>query len=447
MADVPKEALEFARMAVRAFYPVEFAVVADGVLRRNNLVSHAELAAQLRMGPKDLRQIMSRMEGARLMKKEGIQQKRINYKDERHPTRVVQTQFWHMPLSELIDAFQFRISVIEKDVEDRIRKEKEKDVYTCTGCKRKYKLVDICGNIDSATGEFMCDAMRLDRRPCESVIKEADNSTRLKETESFKKRFEEELQPLRELANRCMTLKIPVHPLEGVDKETWDRFIPEFVGARGEVVNAEGLSAELAAEVDGVQEAPLAGIQDFAPVVNGGGNATVVPDRPSWFKAGAKGGDDEDDEEWEETGDGAGAAKQTPFGTGALFGGGDADAYMSSYMAPGEEAAAVKVEDGAGGDAKKAETAKEGGEPAGDAELETGAPAPRAGVVKEAEMAAAPAAPESETVFVAVKGVKYALADITEDLANDMTPDEFDAYSAVRNIANDDDSDEDLEFD
>jgi transcription initiation factor IIE alpha subunit len=463
MADVPEEAVEFARMAVRAFYPVEYAVVADGVLRRNNFCSHADLASQLRMGPKELRQILSRMVAARLMRSEKLQQKRINYKDERHPSRIVHTEFWHVPLPELIDAFQYRVDKIALDLDEKIRQESEQDLYQCQGCRRRYKLVDICMNADPETGGFFCDAVRLDRRPCNGEIREEDNSSRLKETESFKKRFEEDLKPLRQLADRCNGLKIPNHPLEGADAETWARYVPETIGARGEAVDAEGLNAELAAEVNGPDGGAPPAIVDFAAAAgaNGGGDSAAIPDRPSWFKASSK-DDDDGDDDWEENDEGVGAAvaAQPAFGTGAAFGAGndaDAKSYREGYMkslggeaagpasgavAPGGVAAGGVV----GGEAATgaAPAADEGGDAPPEARLCHSA---GDAAVEDGGKVATAAAAGQDAAFVFVKGVKHALGDITEELADEMTQEEFTQYCEVRERAgHDDEEDDDVEF-
>jgi transcription initiation factor IIE alpha subunit len=461
MADVPAEAVEFARMAVRAFYPVEYAVVADGVLRRNNFCSHADLAAQLRMRPKELRQILSRMVSARLMCSEKYQQKRINYKDERQPSRIVQTEYWHVPLPQLIDAFQFRVDTIARGLDEQIRLESEQDMYMCQGCEQRYKLVDIVQNVDPATGRFFCDAILLNRRSCNSEIKEEDNSSRLKETESFKKHFEDDLRPLRSLAERCNALKIPVHPLEGADEETWARYVPEMIGVRGEIVNAEGLDAKMVDELNdggGASEAP--GIVIFGPGANGGGDSAVIPDRPSWFKASSK-DNDEDDDDWEDNDGAAGAeASQPAFGTGAMFGGGkdtDAKSYLDSYMEAlggdtGENDGDGAVKDSA--PKSMSETGLLGSGSAADATRGNDGPAEIRGDVRDSKPSAASevavAEPNDEAgeagqQFVFVKGVKLPLSEITEELAEEMTQEEFQQYCEISN-GGDDNDDDDVEF-
>lgn len=457
MADVPEEAVRFARMAIRAFYPADHAVVADGVLRQNNFCSHAALSSQLRMRPKELRQILSRMVSARLMESEKHQQKRINYKDERQPGRIVQTEYWYVPLPKLIDAFQYRVDIISLKLEEQIRLESEEDMYKCQECGRQYKLVDICANIDPDTGAFYCDAILRNRRPCNGEIKEEDNSSRLKETESFKKQFEENLRPLRLLAQQCNALEIPVHPMDGADEETWERYVPKMIGVRGEVVDAEGLNADLAAEVN--EDAPAAKTADivnFGGKANGGGDSAMIPDRPSWFKAGGK-EDDEDDDDWEDNENGAAtAAAQPAFGTGAMFGRGtDFESYMKALGGTtggngGKDGAATDAtkpeETGPVSDAAKIIEANEAAElalsaGADKAQSDTTPAAGAAAVVQAAESKKN----ETEEPQVFVNGVSYALSSITEELAEKMTQEEFQQYCELR-AGGDDDDDDDVEF-
>lgn len=457
MADVPEEAVRFARMAIRAFYPADHAVVADGVLRQNNFCSHAALSAQLRMRPKELRQILSRMVSARLMESEKHQQKRINYKDERQPGRIVQTEYWYVPLPKLIDAFQYRVDHIALKLEEQIRLESEEDMYKCQQCGRQYKLVDICANIDPDSGAFYCDAILRNRRPCNGEIKEEDNSSRLKETEAFKKQFEENLRPLCLLAQQCNALEIPVHPMDGADEETWERYVPKMIGVRGEVVDAEGLNADLAAEVNedgGAAKTP--GIVNFGDHANGGGDSAVIPDRPSWFKAGGK-DDDEDDDDWEDNEAGAaGAAAQPAFGTGAMFGRGtDLENYMKALGgttdsrggedgAPEDAAKAEKT--GATSDAAKIIEANEAAELALSTDADKAqSDAATAAIVTPAGQADESKKGEAEEPHVLVKGVKYALSSITEELAEEMTQEEFRQYCELR-ATGDDDDDDDVEF-
>lgn len=432
MAEVPREAVEFARMVVRAFYPIEFAVIADGVLRRNNYCSHKDLARVLKIQPKELRQILTRMVTARLMCSEKRQQKRVNFKDEKRPTRLVHTEFWYVPLVELVDAFQYRVDIISKQLEERIRKESELDRYKCQRCGTRYKLVDICANVDPETGMFICDAIGYSRVQCNGEIREEDNSSVLKETESFKKRFEDELRPLRALADVCSNMKIPSHPLEGADEATWAMYVPEIVGLHGEVVDEEGLTKEIAAEVNGTvapivsETEAMTSVPEMASAADNG----AIPEKPDWFKESKKGGDDLD-EGWEDDNDGFETVQnqQPAFGTGTMFGTmDDAKSYLDAY---------VQSISGVGPQADETLTVKGdvfGGDDQGSSaspthpEVTAATPARDTGLVQEDNVTSMVA----DDAMVSVGGERIALRDVTDEHINKMSEDEYQSKQLIR---------------
>jgi transcription initiation factor IIE alpha subunit len=448
MADVPHEAVQFARMAVRAFYSEDYVVVVDGVLRRNNFCSHSDLARALHAKPKDLRKICARMVAARLLCSEKRQQRRINYKDSKHPARLVNTEFWFVPLCELVDAFQYRMHHILRELDESIRKESEQDRYICEKCFRRYKLVDICANVNPDTGEFFCDAMAYNRVSCNGIIHEEDNSSVLKETENFKKRFEDELRPICGLADVCARMHIPKHPLEGADEATWALYVPETVGVHGEVVDAEGLTADVAAELSRLDSVPA---EDAAAAVTAEGldlaiaasaaDAGVIPERPDWFKESKKDDDDLDDD-WEDENEAvaqSGKVSHPSFGTAASFGDNSTDAksYLEMYTGvvddsddDGKDSVAfpssgvvstlTASRDGVLDDTCFKTVSSEMIEP--DDLL------PASKVVAEIESPDMPAVVgENEEVVstVFVQGKIYAVGDITDDLIDKMTPDEY----------------------
>jgi transcription initiation factor IIE alpha subunit len=425
MAEVPREAVEFSRMAVRAFYPVEFAVVADGVLRNNNFCAHSTLVHVLRMKPKELRQILTRMVAARLMCCEKRQQKRINYKDEKRPARIVNTEFWYVPLVELLDAFQYRVDIISKEIDLRIKKESELDRYQCQSCKQRYKLVDICTNFDPESNAFICDAMGLNRTICNGVVKEEDNRSILKETEKFKKKFEDELRPMRELSTACSGMKIPAHPLEGADEETWALYVPEIIGVHGEVVDEEGLTSEIAAEVNG-RDPGADGIESQdgqLPMDAAGAEASgAIPERPDWFKEAAKDAEDMDDD-WEEERDGISGGSKPAFGTGHSFGENNVDAQsylrdMLGVEAISNETASADATASLEPVADEAEVVKDDWKRDNDLGEDHG----------QVEAEALPAdSSHVEEVLVSVQGEKFPLGSITEELIEKMSADEYES--------------------
>jgi transcription initiation factor IIE alpha subunit len=418
MAEVPREAVEFARMAVRAFYPIEFAVIADGVLRNNNFCAHSTLAHVLRMKPKELRQILTRMVASRLMCCEKRQQKRINYKDEKRPSRVVNTEFWYVPLVELLDAFQFRVDIITKDLDMRIKKESELDRYQCQICKHRYKLVDICANFDPELNAFICDSMGPNRNICNGIVKEEDNRSVLKETESFKTKFEDELRPMRELATACNGMKIPAHPLEGADEETWALYVPETIGVHGEVVDEEGLTSEIAAEVNG-RDPGADGVDSKLdgqiPMDAAGAEASgAIPERPDWFKEPNKDAEDMDDD-WEEERDGVAGSSKPAFGTGHMFGESNVDAqsYLRSMLVP-EISTTDTDRNGAGSnDADQRGVAATVNIEDGDE--------------RNLDKVDDVASRNVENLVVAVQGEVVPLSSVTEELIERMTAEEYES--------------------
>ncbi len=108
----------------------------DGVLRGNNYCAHNDLAHRLKIAPKELRVTLVKMAHARLVKCEKRVQKRINFRDERRPSRSVNTEFWFVPLREVVDAFTFRVHMISAELDRVLRSTQPSDATFVSAAER-----------------------------------------------------------------------------------------------------------------------------------------------------------------------------------------------------------------------------------------------------------------------------------------------------------------------
>lgn len=412
-------------MVVRAFYPPEFVVLIDAVLRHNNYCAHHDLARRLKIQQKELRQILVRMVHARLMRNEKRQQKRINYKDERRPTRMVNTEFWYVPLAEVIDAFTYRVHKLTTEIEARRANESAAQKFLCNRCKSEYDMLDVVNNQRNEREDWICEKMgvRPDRRklPCGGIIREQDNSGQIKEMERMKQKLDEELRQLRERAAQCSRMEIPAHPLDGADEATWGEIVPETVGIHGEAVNEEGLSKELSDRLkdpSGRGDAIL-GIDQPIGMLDPKDDG-VIPEKPGWFTDSSKDADEDDD--WVDDPGANQNVLDSKTGTAASFAEDDEKQYYERYLQEiaGEQSGtptpkpSSAAEDGANAtkDAKQREVI----------DVDADEPKP-----------ALPAADddEPEDVIVSVAGKQMMLSEVTEETTEKMTTEEYKAYFAL----------------
>eukprot|EP00177_Eucheuma_denticulatum_P005585 GFKZ01010152.1.p1 GENE.GFKZ01010152.1~~GFKZ01010152.1.p1 ORF type:complete len:437 (+),score=106.51 GFKZ01010152.1:138-1448(+) len=420
MAKVPREAVEFARMVVRAFYPPEFIVLTDAVLRHNNYCAHHDLARRLHLQPKELRQTLVRMVQERLMRNEKRQQKRINLRDERRQARLVNTEFWYVPLAEVVDAFIYRVHRATSEFEKKRQNELAAQKHVCERCGSEYQLLEILTEM-TAEGDFVCTKMgvRPDRRPapCGGIIREQDNSHKVKEMERIMHKLDEELRPLRTKAFQCAKMEIPAHPLEGADEETWGELVPETVGIHGEAVNEDGLDLDTARKMG---DEKLPNIERVAKAPASKKDDDVVPEKPKWFQSDNKGDRDLEDD-WDNDG---GNVLDNKAGTAASFGEEDAQAYYERYLKEiaGEDVRAngkssVPVIDLDGGESAQQDVKAKKETPERETKAE------KVDVVDEVD--------ELENVMVSVAGKQMKLSEVTEDMTDQMTAAEYKAYFAL----------------
>eukprot|EP00172_Hildenbrandia_rubra_P004113 Plantae.Rhodophyta-Hildenbrandia_rubra.ctg7687.p3 GENE.Plantae.Rhodophyta-Hildenbrandia_rubra.ctg7687~~Plantae.Rhodophyta-Hildenbrandia_rubra.ctg7687.p3 ORF type:complete len:406 (-),score=106.32 Plantae.Rhodophyta-Hildenbrandia_rubra.ctg7687:5611-6828(-) len=404
MASSPKEAQEFVRMLVRAFYPDLFAPIVDGILTHSNYVSHHNLSQALHQNPRELRKKMHRLTMTKLVKSEKRQQKKINYADERQPMRTVHTEFWFVPLVEVLDAFQYRVEIIKRELEEETKLEEAQNEYVCLRCNTTYKLLDILNNM-AEDGSFICDRVDV-QMECGGRIVEQENAGKEQESASLKNMFYDQIQPLIVLANSCSKLDIPAHPLNGVDEKTWGDLVPETIGRDGMPTTEGGGENEAAGKKKDVQYQIDLGIdeQDKAAGEESGKSKdeSAVPDKPDWFKETGK----EEDDDWD-----AGANVQIPDETQnekvkeEL----ERDAYYQKFVEKNMATAGQETD-------QQALEKERSEEKPGD-------------ITKD--------------VKVTIGGVVYNQDDITEELIAKMTPEEYqEFYNQMR--SNDDDSDADM---
>lgn len=427
MAEVPREAVEFARVCVRAFYPPEYVVALDGILRGNNYCAHHNLANRLQQPAKELRITLNKMVHARLVTCEKRTQRRINFRDDRRPSRAVSTEFWFVPLRELVDGFTYRVHKVTKELETVIATHAQQRSYVCERCGSVYSELDIAPLLAEDGSGFVCDrfGMVVGRRQgeCGGRIVEQSNADQLKEAEALKRKFEAQLQTLRERAQKCLTLEIPAHPLQDADAETWGEIVPENIGIHGETVDEHGYTADIAAEVKGLKTIEAEKKVEKPVMQEEKKEDVAIPDKPSWFKDSA-GGDEDADDDWDDDAAQQNVLKKNTTGTAATFRDeSDAKSYYEHFLRQ------------AGGVVDEA--APEG------AVLEAAAPENE---VKDMEVDAAPAEAEKAEpeVMVKVAGKDVPMSQVTEEMKEEMTAEEYEAYFAL--AKNDDDDDDDDEF-
>lgn len=426
-------------MVVRAFHTGEFVILMDAVLRANNYCAHHQLAQRLGLQPKELRQMLNRMVQARLMRSDKRTQKKINIHDDRRPVRTVTTEFWYVPLGTVVDTFLYRVHKITKGIEERRKNEIQRQKHECTSCNTVYDLLDILHFQSTKAGLFICEKMgvRVDRRPfpCGGVIKEQDNSAKVKELERTKQMVIVELRELRERAAVLARMDIPNHPLANVDDKD---IVPEMVDKDGEKVDEDGVkiadkeAAKKAAAAEVAAEKGAAHIDD-----------NFIPEKPSWFKESTI---EEGDDEWDFEQDNFVSTKK---GTAASFNEEEEKSYFERYLqeiggtaepttAPASTAPAVTV-------------------PAATA---TAAPAPAAtlagNVATDSKPPASSKIAKVNTVdervdygtndaLVSVAGKQIKWSEVTEEMQESMTPEEYKAYFALAQPGGDDDDDDEFE--
>lgn len=458
MAQVPREAVEFTRMVVRAFYPPEFVVLTDAVLRHNNYCAHHDLARRLRIQPKELRQMLVRMVHARLMCNEKRQQKRINLKDERRPTRTVNTEFWYVPLAEIVDVFSYRVHKLSKEFETRRANELAQQKYVCSNCKTAYALLEILSEM-TPNGDFICVKMgvRPDRRPrpCGGIIREEDNTTQVRETERIIQKLEKELRPLRARADQCSRMEIPAHPLDGADEKTWGEIVPETVGIHGEAVDEEGLDKELSSKLndkDDDKGDAIPGLDQSLAIPGPAKDDGVIPERPSWFKDSNRDADDMEDDWVDEHGVGQNVLNSKT-GTAASFAEEDDEKYYERYLKELGEPVVPSVSAKPPSGRKRAASGVPLSAPVAEPDVIVleDEPAAQTQPTRAAASAApkeAPAGDDLGDAVVYVAGKQMKLSEVTEDMTEKMTADEYEAYYALAQGGTgggDDDDDDDFE--
>lgn len=369
------------------------------------------------------------------MRNEKRQQKRINLRDERRQARLVNTEFWYVPLAEVVDAFIYRVHRATSEFEKKRQNELAAQKHVCERCGSEYQLLDILSEM-TPEGDFVCTKMgvRPDRRPapCGGIIREQDNSHKVKEMERIMHKLDEELRPLRTKAFQCARMEIPGHPLEGADEETWGELVPETVGIHGEAVNEDGLDLEMARKM-GDEKPPKVDYVAKVPVSKR--DDDVVPEKPKWFQSDNRGDRDLEDD-WDNDG---GNVLENKAGTAASFGEEDAQAYYERYLKEigGEDVkvngkTSMPVIDLDGDDS---------GQQAARGRNETPrkeAAAKKSDVVDEVN--------ELENVMVSVAGKQMKLSEVTEDMTDQMTASEYKAYFALAGgVGGDGDDDDEYE--
>lgn len=111
--------------------PPEFAVSLDAVLRGNIYCGHITLSRRLKLPSKVLRKTLVGLVEAGLMKMERLEQVRI---DRINRKRSFQSEFWYVPLRDVLESFIYRVHRKTKELDEIIMSARESQEYMCERC-------------------------------------------------------------------------------------------------------------------------------------------------------------------------------------------------------------------------------------------------------------------------------------------------------------------------
>jgi len=188
---------DLVKLVIRSFYPDDFAVIIDALLREKKRVRDEQLANTLRVQQKYVRKILLDLKGDSMVKSADVKIEGTK-PGERATTQLL----WYIDYKHIIDIVKYKLWMFGKKMESIKVQKIDVQTYRCTVCSKIFTAYDI-PKLLSPEGELFCD-------DCDGELVEDHNNESLTQTAKHQSDLSSQLKKIVEQLKKTEGLQIPI---------------------------------------------------------------------------------------------------------------------------------------------------------------------------------------------------------------------------------------------
>jgi transcription initiation factor TFIIE subunit alpha len=178
-------AVELVRVVARSLYEDKYAVLLDILLRdkmystwsdRSNLFSISDegVAERMQLMVKDVGKIAAKLKEDRLIKSE------VRLESRGPEERPFNRTFYYIDLATFADVVKYRLHMMRKTLEDRVKNDVNEKGYHCPRCNRTYSVMDVGKLFHPTTNELHCEVCSAELQSVDQSMLSTDSSRQSK---------------------------------------------------------------------------------------------------------------------------------------------------------------------------------------------------------------------------------------------------------------------------
>ncbi|XP_041353567.1 general transcription factor IIE subunit 1-like [Gigantopelta aegis] len=201
LTEVPESLTRLARLIVRGFYSPETAIVID-MLVRNPCIKEEDMIELLKFERKQLRSIINSLKADKILKARMRVETDAEGKCTRH-------NYYFINYNVFVNIVKYKLDHMRRKIEMEERDNTSRASFKCSNpqCQKTFTDLEVGQMIDPMTGLLRCTI-------CEQAVEEDESSLPSQDARTLMAKFNEQIQPIYDLLRNCEDIKLAPEILE-----------------------------------------------------------------------------------------------------------------------------------------------------------------------------------------------------------------------------------------
>ncbi|XP_062584102.1 general transcription factor IIE subunit 1-like [Saccostrea cucullata] len=199
LTEVPSTLKRLVRLVVRGFYSLEHAMIID-LLVRNPCMKEDDIVEILRFERKQLRALINTLKTEKFLKT------RMKMETDAENKSTRQT-YYFINYQVFVNIVKYKLDHIRRKIEMEEMHNTSRASFKCPTCEKTFTDLEVNELFDVMSGTFRCTF-------CENEVEEEAGATSVQDTRTLLAKFNEQIQPVFDLLQKCDDIKLAPELLE-----------------------------------------------------------------------------------------------------------------------------------------------------------------------------------------------------------------------------------------
>eukprot|EP01135_Chromosphaera_perkinsii_P001726 Nk52_evm103s208 gene=Nk52_evmTU103s208 len=193
--EIPQVLNDLVKYVVRAFYPPEYHVITD-ILIKQNCLKEADVIHISKMDKKQVRTNLGTLRNDKLLKSE-MRAEQKNLEEKRSYSYV----YWYIDYKLFVNVTKYKLHFMQRKMEQLLKAEEDNQMFVCPRCGAQYSLVDVGTLLDPVDSSFRC-------RLCRTELQEYNNMVKVEDIQQRQGRLNEQISVILRLLKESESISL-----------------------------------------------------------------------------------------------------------------------------------------------------------------------------------------------------------------------------------------------